>query len=203
MPGLVLIAAVIAATIIVVASGLFGSPAAVAAAAPVLAVTALIRMPDARQHAASMLALLLLGWLGGALAVLMVDPRSAVHLREAASETSDRDHVDALNLGHATAGREGILVDSAHAPAVVLGRGHARGIFAPQSEPFELAVLFARIDAPFVAMPDPRSIAGAQDQLNRVFPKLFHDGVSGYRLVYQNPTWRLFARIARGEAANR
>jgi hypothetical protein len=53
---------------------------------------------------------------------------------------------------------------------------------------------FARIDAPFVAVPDPHSPAGVQDRLNKAFPKLHRFGEPGYRLVYQNSTWRMFAR---------
>ena len=134
----------------------------------------------------------------------MVDPRVATHVRDGVEgHGGDRERIDALNLGHATLGRDGVLVDTFNAPAVVLGRGHARGLLAPQGETFELTMLFARIDAPFVAVPDPHSAAGAQDQLNKAFPKLYRFGAPGYRLVYQNPTWRLFARNCRSAGFER
>ena len=41
-----------------------------------------------------------------------------------------------------------------------------------QGEPFALALLFGRIDAPFVAVPDPQSNAGANDRLDKAFPTL-------------------------------
>ena len=87
-----------------------------------------------------------------------------------------------------------MLVDIDNAPAFVLGRGRARGILGPQSEPFALAILFDRIDTPFVAVPDPQSNSGANDRLDKAFPTLFREGAPGYRVIYQNNTWRLFAR---------
>ena len=78
-----------------------------------------------------------------------------------------------------------MLVDTDNAPAVVLGRGQARGLLAPSDPDFTLALLFARIDAPFVAVPDPHSAAGIRDRLNKTFPRLYRDGAPGYRLIYQ------------------
>ncbi len=76
----------------------------------------------------------------------------------------------------------------------MLGRGQARGLIGPSRSDFALALLFSRIDAPFVAVPDPQTAAGVQDRLNKAFPLLYRDGAPGYRLVYQNKTWRLYAR---------
>jgi hypothetical protein len=70
-----------------------------------------------------------------------------------------------------------------------------RGILGPDSEPFALPLLFARIDTPFVAVPDPQSRTGANDRLDRAFPSLFRDGLAGYRVIYQNNTWRLFEKM--------
>jgi len=56
-------------------------------------------------------------------------------------------------------------------------------------------MLFARIDSPFVAVPDPQSPSGANDRLDRAFPTLFREGLAGYRVIYQNNTWRLFEKL--------
>jgi hypothetical protein len=64
----------------------------------------------------------------------------------------------------------------------------------PASEPFALALLFSRLDTPFVAVPDPHSTAGANDRIDKAFPTLYRRGAPGYRVVYQNTTWRLFAK---------
>ena len=202
-PAFVLAAATIAAAVISVATGVFGEPAPLLVAAPVLAAILLIRTPIVQERRAAVMALLVLGWFGGAAGVLIVDPRVATHLRDLADGTGgDRERLDALTLGKATAGRDGVLVDTLNAPAVVLGRGYARGLHATQGEGFALAMLFAKVDTPFVAVPDPQSAAGAQDQLNKTFPKLYRFGVPGYRLVYQNPTWRLFERASARPLAN-
>ncbi len=70
---------------------------------------------------------------------------------------------------------------SNNAPAFVLGRGNASGILGPQSEAFVLALLFGRVEPPFVAVPDPQSTTGANDRLDTAFPPLFRDGLPGYR----------------------
>jgi hypothetical protein len=54
--------------------------------------------------------------------------------------------------------------------------------------------MFNRLDTPFVAVPDPQSSTGANDKLDKAFPSLYREGAPGYRLIYQNTTWRLFAR---------
>ncbi len=87
-----------------------------------------------------------------------------------------------------------MLVDTFNAPAVVLGRGRARGLLIAVRRGVRAGVLFSRIDAPFVAVPDPQIGIGAQDRLNKAFPLLYRRGAPGYRLVYQNANWRLFAR---------
>ena len=87
-----------------------------------------------------------------------------------------------------------MLVDTFNAPAVVLGRGGARGLLPPSDEAFALALLFGRIETAYVAVPNPQSAAGVLDRLNKAFPALYRRGAPGYRLVYQNESWRLFAR---------
>jgi hypothetical protein len=106
----------------------------------------------------------------------------------------DIERIAAINLGNATVGRDGILVDTLNAPAVVLGRGRARGLLSPSDEAFTLGILFSRIDTPFVAVPDPLIGTGAQDRLNKAFPLLYRRGATGYHLIYDNAGWRLFAR---------
>ena len=194
-PALVLAAAVVTAAVLAIATQLGGSPANLAVAAPVLAALVLTRVPVERHRQITLVLALGVGWLTGAASLAIIDPRIAIQARAiVAGEANDRELADALALGGATATRRDILVDMLNAPAIVVGRGDARGLFAPASEAFRLAELFGRLEAPFVAVPDPDSRAGAQDRLNTVFPRLFHNGDKDYRIVYQNSTWRLFAR---------
>jgi hypothetical protein len=150
----------------------------------------LIRIPLARERTGTMLALLTLGWLGGALALALVNPRIVAQLGAA----SNPERLAALNLGHASLRDDGVMIDTDNAPAVVVGRGDARGLVSPSDPAFELSLLFRRIDAPFIAVPDPQSALGANDRINRTFPLLYRQGAAGYRVIYQNAVWRLYAR---------
>jgi hypothetical protein len=196
-PALAVPAPIVSATAISIAGGLFGDPTAIVVAAPILAAAAIMRVPDVRERGAGfVVALLALGWLGGLASLALIDPAAATHLRAALDGRGDEpERLDALGAGGAAAAREGILADTDNAPAFVLGRGRARGILGSSSEPFALAMLFSRIDAPFVAVPDPDSNAGMDNRLNKAFPLLFRLGAPGYRVVYQNNTWRLYGRI--------
>jgi hypothetical protein len=194
IPAAVFVAAAVAATALSVLSGFFGDPSAIVVATPVLAAAVVMRVPLVRERRILATALLVLGWLGGAIGVVAVDPVTVNRLR-AAVERNGGERIDALAAGGAAIRQDGVLADVDNAPAFVLGRGRARGILGPQSEPFALAMLFDRIDTPFVAVPDPQSDTGAGDRLNKAFPGLFHNGLQGYRVIYQNNTWRLFARI--------
>jgi membrane protein XagC len=193
IPAAVFAAAALAATALSVLSGFFGDPSAIVVAGPVLAAAVVIRVPLARDRLALVTVLLALGWLGGLLSVDLVDPVTMNDVR-AAIDHRRGERFDALTAGGAAARSDGVLADVDNAPAFVLGRGRAAGILGPQSESFALAMLFDRIDSPFVAVPDPQSNTGAGDRLNKAFPSLFRDGIRGYRVIYQNNTWRLFAR---------
>lgn len=192
-PPAVLAATTIGAVAISVGTGLFGDPAAVAVVAPVLSAVVIMRIPPARESVGMMLGLLLLGWLGGALALTLVDPRAASSFA-GLERASGLERIDALDLGRALTKRNGVLVDTDNSPAVVIGRTYARGLITPADEQFTFAILLSRVDTPYVAVPDPHSPTGAQDRIALAFPLLYRDGVPGYRLVYQNATWRLFAR---------
>jgi len=140
-----------------------------------------------------MLGLLALGWFGGALALGLVDPR-AVSLLSGVAGRADVERLDALDIGRATVGRSGVLVDTENTPAVVVERGDALGLLPPTDERFVLSLMFRRLDAPFVAVPNPQSGTGANDRINRNFPTFYSRGGPGYRLIFENSTWRLYGR---------
>jgi membrane protein XagC len=193
LPTLVLAMTSITAAAISVATGWFGDPAPVAVIAPVLCAILVIRIPFAREDPGRLIGLLLLGWIGGALALGLIDPRAAAELNGATGR-SDTERVAALNMGRAMIGRSGVLVDTGNAPAIVIGRGDARGLLPPSAEQFALALLFGRLDTPFVAVPAPQSQTGANDRIDRNFPTLYGHGAPGYRLIFENSTWRLYGR---------
>jgi membrane protein XagC len=194
-PALVIVAMTATAASIAVFTGLFGDPAPVAVLPPILAAIIIIHVPLMRRRLAMVLSLLLLGWFGGIAGLAIADPRGATNVRAALrGQNVDVERLAAINLGNATIGHDGILVDTYNAPAIVLGRGGARGLLSPSDDAFMLGVLFSRIDTPFIAVPDPQIGIGAQDRLNKAFPLLYQRGAAGYRLVYDNTNWRLFAR---------
>jgi membrane protein XagC len=194
-PPLVIVAMTVAAAWITVTTGLFGNPAALAVMPPILAVIIIIRIPVVRERLALVLPLLVFGWLGGVVGLAIVDPRGATNVAIALEGHGvDQERLAAISLGNATVGRDGILVDTFNAPAIVLGRGRARGLLSPSDEAFTLGVLFSRIDTPYVAVPDPQIGIGAQDRLNKAFPQLYRRGAPGYRLIYEKSNWKLYAR---------
>jgi len=192
-PMLVLAATGISAAALSVGTGWFGDPAAVAVIAPVLCAVAIIRILAAREDQGRMLGLLALGWFGGALALGLVDPRAIAQFGGAARQ-ADIERVAALDLGRATIGRSGVLVDTDNAPAVVVGRGNAQGLLPPTDEHFVLSLMFDRLDAAFVAVPNPQSATGANDRIDRNFPTLYGHGAPGYRLIFENAVWRFYGR---------
>lgn len=195
VPTLIVIAMTILATWIAVATGMFGDPAAVAVVPPILAAVLIARVNLIHERLAIVLPLLVFGWFGGIIGVAMVDPRGAESLQAVLDGHGfDRERTSALDLGRATITDEGVLVDTFNAPAVVLGRGRAHGLITPSEQDFSLSVLFARLDTPFVAVPDPEIGIGAQDRLNKTFPRLYRFGAGGYHLAYSNSGWRLYAR---------
>ncbi len=133
------------------------------------------------------------GWFGGLASLALVDPITVNHLHGAVGARRRRTdrRADRRRGGRR---HDGVLADVDNAPAFVLGRGRARGILGPQSEPFALAMLFARIDTPFVAVPDPQSTAAPTIASTRRFRLCSARALPGYRVIYQNNTWRLFAR---------
>ena len=194
-PALVVIGMTAAAAWLTVTTGLFGDPAAAAVMPPILAAIVVTRIPVVRERMAVVIPLLVLGWFGGVIGLAIVDPRGATNVLVAIEGRAvDQERLAAFNLGQATVGRDGVLVDTFNAPAIVLGRGRARGLLSPSDEAFALGVLFSRIDTPFVAVPDPQIGIGAQDRLNKAFPQLYRRGAPGYRLIYDNANWRMFAR---------
>jgi hypothetical protein len=205
-PTLMLVATAAAAAGLAVTTGLFGDPAVVAVMPPVVAAIIIIHMPPVRRRWGIVLAMLVLGWFGGIPGLAVTDPGGAVNVAIALEGRNvDAERIAAINLGNATVGRDGVLVDTLNAPAVVLGRRSARGLLSPSDEAFTLGILFSRIDTPFVAVPDPAIGTGAQDRLNKAFPQLYRRGAAGYHLIYEDAGWRLFARTeaADGQATPR
>ena len=79
-PPAVFVAALITASMITVATGLFGDPTALAVAAPVLAALVMIRTPIVRERLSIVVPLLAIGWVGGILSLALIDPATATRI---------------------------------------------------------------------------------------------------------------------------
>jgi hypothetical protein len=195
VPAMVVITMTIVATWVAVMTGVFGDPSTIAVVPPILAAVIIARVNVVRERLKLALLLLAVGWFGGLIAVAIVDPRSAENVHAAIEGYGvDPQRAAAIDLGRGTATHDGILVDTLNAPGVVLGRGRASGLLSPSDETFTLDVVFSRIDTPFIAVPDPQIGYGAQDRLNKAFPLLYRFGTPGYHLIYNNESWRLYAK---------
>ena len=106
----------------------FGDPTALAVAAPVLAAVVIVRVPRLAERFALVPALAAVGWLGGAAGLALIDSATVTQLRVAFAG-GDHERIEALAAGAATSERDGVLVDSQNAPAIVIGRGSGRGLF--------------------------------------------------------------------------
>jgi hypothetical protein len=193
-PPLVLCALAVSASMIATASGQFGNPAATSVIVPIVALLVITHVPEMRLYPVRLLALLAFGWIGGLIGTIAADPGAALAIGSAEPSLRAVARADAFHLGRATSAYDNVMADTEHTPMIVIGRGRARGLLTPSSDTFTLATLTGRVDAPFVAVPDPHSAAAAQDDVAKTFPALFRNGAPGYRLVYQNRTWRLYAR---------
>ncbi len=104
----------VAAAGIAVLTGLFGDPAALAVMPPMLAALVIIRLPLVRERLAVVLPLLVLGWFGGLAGLVHLSIRAARSTWGSRSRAAsvDVERLAAINLGNATVGHDGVLVDT-------------------------------------------------------------------------------------------
>ena len=126
-------------------SGMFGDPTAIAVAAPVLRRSSLTRVPRGARAARSVrsVARARLARRRARCQAWSI-PVTVTAAARCFAGHGERERLDALAAGGAAVGRDGVLADTDNSPAFVLGRGRARGMLGPSSEPFALALLFCR-----------------------------------------------------------
>src|SRR5262249_58174871 len=138
------------AAMMTVSTGLLGNPASVGVAAPILALLVIVRIPELGRWPARLIALLIVGWIGGFLGTLTIDPGAGLAAAGADPRIRATDRADAFRLGAATKELDEVMVDSEHAPMVIIGRERVHGLIAPLSDSYALSMLRARVDAPYV-----------------------------------------------------
>lgn len=170
-------------------------PVQVAALAIPMAMAAATRWPRNRARSETLvLAMLALGWVGGAVTLWQARDIESANLR-AVLTGSPTVAVDAelAALGLALQGRDDILFDAAAAPAAIAHRGSAKGIAAASSIRFRLAGMRQDANATIQVVRDTRSPRGA-DAMGRTFPDLYERGLPGYRILHEGPHWRAWIR---------
>ncbi len=101
----------------------------------------------------------------------------------------------AVALGRYLATRTDVLIDAPAHPEVLAARGSARGLVTPTDDVFMLTTFTRQIQSRFVAVPDPdRPAMLDDDRLAQTFPKLYAQGMHGYRLTYDANGWRVYER---------
>ena len=94
-------------------------------------------------------------------------------------------------LARALTGRDRILFDAEAAPAVIALREDAQGIWSSGTQEFRLASLRNRTVAEVLVVRNRNSGLGS-DRIGRIFPTLYDNGASGYRLTYDGARWRVY-----------
>lgn len=161
-----------------------------AACLPVAAVCAM-QAPRSHVYELYICILLVAGIAGGRVAVSAYAaagdaPQAAAARAAARTET--------LQFGEILRQAEGLLIDTSAHPEFVAARGTAKGLVVPGEPDFELQLKTRQLTSPFIAV-RRSGVTHTPDRLNVTFPDLYDSGAPGYRLVYGQDGWRVYARL--------
>ena len=141
----------------------------------------------ARERPALVTALMAAGW-GGA---MVVAAKTAD--RDGAAFASARTQPMPAALARALCPLKGVLVDTHADPELVQLCGTARGFSVAGEADFDLQLQSRRLTSPFVLV--GTDTASTQlGLLAHAFPDLWRHGAAGYRLIFDQGGWRLYAR---------
>ncbi|AKM09328.1 hypothetical protein [Croceicoccus naphthovorans] len=160
-----------------------------------LAMASATRWPRNRDRGEKpILALLAIGWTGGAVLVWAAPDAESERMR-AALTGSPVPAADAelAALGMALQGHGEVLFDAEAAPAAIAYRGGAGGIDGASSMRFRIDGLRQTSFAPVQVVRSHRAPQGA-DAMGRTFPHLHEHGLPGYRLLHDGPQWRAWIK---------
>ncbi|MDX8394518.1 MAG: hypothetical protein R8K21_08050 [Mariprofundales bacterium] len=88
------------------------------------------------------------------------------------------------------------LMDHDSGYRVLVARGDADKMVLPFSTRFKLALRNRDFIIEQIAVPDPtKGWRGVNDRINRNSPKLYDNGIFGYKLAYDRDGWRVYQRI--------
>ncbi|NOY70840.1 MAG: hypothetical protein GXP14_00440 [Gammaproteobacteria bacterium] len=89
-----------------------------------------------------------------------------------------------------------MLIDDLTAYRAIAARGDAEKMALPRSDQFKLQTRQQRPDIEYIVVPNPRIKKGGWDRINKHFPDLYHEGMKGYRRIYDDQGWRVFRHVS-------
>ncbi|MFA9459277.1 hypothetical protein [Thiohalorhabdus methylotrophus] len=153
------------------------------------------RPARARQGVVALLALGLFGGWAGFL--LYPTPTMEAWRGAFLKPVTAPDHAGEIALGRWLGRHRGpTLLDDASGYRAIAARGDARGLIVPFEDRFQIELRLRQPTVEQVALPDPDSMVGLGDALNRRWPDFYQNGKPGYRLVYDYGGWRVWKRDA-------
>ncbi len=125
----------------------------------------------------------LLGWFGGAAGIGIVDPRDRDATPRHGRRASRRPRAARCARRSAAPRSDAMACWSTPTmrPPSCSAAAARTACSTRRASRSRWRMLFGRLATPFVAVPDPQSITGASDRLNKTFPPLYRHGAPGYR----------------------
>ncbi len=158
-----------------------------------LPIAALCSVEAVKEYPRAVIALLLAGWIG-ALGLVIALPQSGAgaFLR---SSVAGAERERAKTLKATLCSRKAVLVDTRAHPELAQLCGTAKGFVSAGEADFDIQIQSRRLTSPLVLAAAPY-VTSKFDLVAHTFPDLYRHGEPGYRLVYDEGGWRLYARVA-------
>ncbi len=151
--------------------------------------------PRGVERSRAILVTLIAGMIGGGIFVAF-DYSDSTRWRDVmVGHSVSPRYPELASLGEALRGQNDILFDAESAPVVIAERGSVAGIWSAATENFQLKVLLRNFNDNILVVRSSASVLGS-DRLGRAIPTLFDDGMPGYRLFFDGPTWRAYKAIS-------
>ncbi len=106
-----------------------------------------------------------------------------------------KDEDGSLRLGRwLNENRRDTLMDESSGYKVLVARGDAEGMLLSYTSRFKLALSHAYPEISQIVVPDPESGIGRKDHISQRYPRLYDEGMSGYKLAYSDNIWRVYQK---------
>lgn len=120
-----------------------------------------------------------------------------------AGRTTEAPKRGDLALGLWARQADGMMLDENTGYAVIGARSHARNLYLTFSDRFKEGLNRGAPAAEWIAVPSAARDPERRDLIAHHFPRLYEEGLPGYRLVYDRPDWRVYASEAQWQRLQR